>query len=132
MNATITRPTHGDLIIRVPYAKGNRQWMNNAAGRDAGVDFDRVTKTWTVRRSRFARMIEALADEHGSVLVTQYSASQSKCVESCWTGSPNRAWECECSCAGSNHGSGWPLGNEVKPGFSVATDYSEYSYVVRR
>lgn len=128
--AAITRPIHGDLIIRMPYNIGNRTWLNDVAGRDAGVDFNKVSKTWTVKRSRFQRMIEALATRWGAVEVTQYGSSQSKCVPACWNGNPERVWECECSCAGSNHGSGGPHGKEVKPGLSVSTEYSEYTYVV--
>lgn len=37
-----------------------------------------------------------------------------KCVEACWkTASPDTAITCECSCAGSNHGSGHPLSKTV-------------------
>lgn len=129
--AEITRPVHGNLIIRMPYAKDNRTWLNKIAGRDAGVAFNKDTKTWTVKRTRFERMIEALAARWGMVEVTQFGSSQSKCVSACWNGNPDRVWECECSCAGSNHGSGVPIGKEVKPGLSVSTEYTQYTYQVR-
>lgn len=117
----------------MPHHPDNRKWLNANAGRDPEVRFNNITKTWLVKRSRFGRMIDALANEFGSVQVTQFGSSQTKCVPACWDeGKPELAWQCVCSCAGSNHGSGHPLSKEVAPGLSVDTDYTEHTYVVHR
>jgi hypothetical protein len=117
----------------MPYHPDNRKWLTSKAGRAAEVRFNNFTKTWLVKRTRFERMIAALADEFGSVQVTQFGASQTRCVPACWDeGNPERVWDCICSCAGSNHGSGHPLSKEVAPGLSVDTEYTQNTYVVHR
>lgn len=131
MPAEITRPVNGDLIIRMPYAKDNRAWLNRVAGRDPHVAFNDADKSWRVKRNRFERLIAALAARWGSVQVTQFGSHQTTCVAACWNGNPDKVAECECACAGSNHGAGTPAGREVTPGLSILTDYSRYTYRVR-
>jgi hypothetical protein len=64
---------------------------------------------FTVSRPHTVGLIGALATRYGRIRVIQYGG-QTMCVEACWKSQhPENAWQCSCSCAGANHGSGQPL-----------------------
>jgi hypothetical protein len=67
---------------------------------------------FTVARSHTVELIEALAARYGRVQVIHHGGL-TKCVAECWRARPDTAYECECSCAGANHGSKHPLGRIV-------------------
>jgi len=77
------------------------------ASRRGQVEYSVGSRTWSVARSHPNEVIFGLADRYGRVKVIQYGGVE-KCVEACWKGNPKTAWECKCSCAGRNHGSGSP------------------------
>lgn len=68
--------------------------------------------SFTVARARTESLILSLAKRYGRVHVVQF-AGQTKCVAACWAAKPETALECECSCAGVNHGSGRALERTV-------------------
>lgn len=83
-----------------------------AATRRGQVQYDRRTRAFSVARSHTAMLIGALAARLGRVAVVQYGGTE-QCVEACWNAQPHTAITCECSCAGSNHGTRQPLGKVV-------------------
>lgn len=77
-----------------------------SASRRGQVDHNKGV--WSVSRHHTNAVILGLAARYGRVKVIQYGGTE-MCVEACWkSGYPENAWECECSCAGKNHGSGMP------------------------
>lgn len=66
-----------------------------------------VGGVWTVSRPHTNKLVHGLAARYGRVKVIQYGGVE-KCVESCWKGKPETSLQCECVCAGRNHGSGSP------------------------
>lgn len=55
------------------------------------------------------KLINELAVLFGGIRVVQHGGV-TLCVEPCWNASPDTSWDCECSCAGRNHGTGHPIG----------------------
>ena len=88
------------------------------------------TKLFEVPRTNGDQLVDGLIDEFGSVRVTIYGHSTATCVRECWTADPRTAWDCVCKCAGSNHGSGFPMGREVAEGLSVENQYTVSEFVV--
>ena len=126
---TVMRPLTGDLFVSFPYRTDSRMFLTRISGPySRGVIWERPF--WRAPRTRMDRIIQGLVDEYGAVTVSQEGAAQTKCVEACWDAKPETRDRCVCGCAGSNHGSGFPLGHEVRPGLSVDTDYSTWTYVV--
>jgi hypothetical protein len=82
------------------------------ASRRGQVQYSRSTRAFSVARAHSGQLILSLADRFGHVHVIQHGG-QTRCVSACWNADPNTAWECECSCAGSNHGTQRPLGRIV-------------------
>lgn len=92
-------------------------------------------RAFTVSRPHTTRLIEALAVKYGAVMVIQHGGT-TMCVSACWNADPDSTWECECSCAGENHGTREPLGRVVSEdgpagALSVAAAPPR-TYVVRR
>ena len=83
------------------------------ASRDGQVKYE--DRVFTVSRPHTAAIVKFLAGRYGHVRVIQY-AGQTKCVAACWGASPDTALECECSCAGENHGTQRPLERLVDDG----------------
>ncbi len=78
------------------------------ASRRGQVEYSASTRTWSVSRAHSNKVILGLAERYGRVKVIQYGGVD-KCVEACWRGNPKTAWQCKCSCAGRNPGSGSAL-----------------------
>lgn len=61
---------------------------------------------WSVSPAHTDKVVFGLAKLYGRVRVIQHGGLE-KCVQQCWEkGNPEKALECQCSCAGRNHGSG--------------------------
>ena len=82
------------------------------ASRQGQVQYSHQGRFFSVARSHTHSLIAYLAERYGHVHVIQHGGL-AKCVSACWTADPESAWECECSCAGSNHGSGHAIGRIV-------------------
>lgn len=111
-DVTVTiRPDRRTEIRNMPFeGKGvGYQILESMIGasRRGQVEYDLSTRAWSVSRSHSNAVILGLADRYDRVKVIQHGGVE-KCVEACWKGNPETAWECKCSCAGRNHGSGSP------------------------
>lgn len=97
-------------------APGTQRLLRDAIGQGR---YDAKTQRFVIPWSRALDAAKALMNEHGIVHYSQATTRQTTCTEECWTADPNTWDKCECGCAGFNHGSGMPMGSEVKEGLSV-------------
>lgn len=81
-------------------------------------------------RDNGGHLIDGLVEEFGTVIVIIHGTRKITCVDACWNGDPDRAWDCVCGCAGTNHGTRMPLGREVRPGLAVEHEHTRAEYRV--
>lgn len=108
----------------------NFEWLKEACGARTRPIFDRESKRFLVARPHVSHVIDALVDEYDQVLVVQYGDTASTCVEQCWNAKAETVADCECGCAGANHGSGHAMGKEVQAGLSVGHEFTSATYLV--
>jgi len=103
-------------IHNLPWSgpRGGYKVVEDAIGasRRRQVKYDPSSKFFTVSRRHTRVLIEALGARYGRVHVIQHGGTD-KCVAACWKADRDTAWQCECSCAGDNHGSQHPIGPVV-------------------
>ena len=92
------------LVVRLPYAQGNREWLQQ--DRRSKPKWLRAAKTWGIPKSWFEDTVRRTLDRFGAVYVIQ-PVKPEKCAPACWNA---LGALCECSCMGANHGSGNPVG----------------------
>lgn len=103
----VPRAGQGPLHIVLPYSKGNRGWLAQALDKPYSSTLIKwQAPWWTVSHSKVDEMRDALVERFGTgnVHCLVDVSAQRKCGISCQGGNPERAWSCECSCAGENHG----------------------------
>lgn len=113
--------------VNLPFQPGGENYRLLKGIRGPGTREPRwnpAEKVFEVPHAGTDRLIEGLVEEFGRVRVVVFGHVQTVCVRECWNAKANRAWECVCSCAGANHGSGHPLTHEVADGLSVEHGYS--------
>ena len=113
-------------------SNANYDWLKGVCGDRTRPKYDPATKRFLVARAHAQHVLNALVEEYGHVLVTQFGHTATTCVEQCWNANPDNAIDCECGCAGTNHGSKVPLGSEVVPGLAVKHDLSQATYAVTK
>jgi hypothetical protein len=80
---------------------GNRQWIKAVCGIKSRPEYDKATRSWTIARSHFSELLDALLREFGPVDVFEDHSEFEVCNVSCMTAQGD---ECECRCLGINHG----------------------------
>lgn len=108
----------------------NFEWLKQVCGTRTRPAYDRKSKRFLVARNHTKHVLDALVAEYGAVEVTQYGNAKTTCVEQCWDARPDTVTDCECACAGANHGSGGPMGNHVEEWLSVRYEYTRANYLV--
>ena len=104
----------GNLMLRVPYREGgNRQFLKGEKTRRFEPIWDAEKKFWSVPKSWFTELVEAVVREFGCAYVIQPHHEHEKCSASCQNA---HRLECECSCLGANHGRGGRSGHDVAIG----------------
>lgn len=93
------------LVVRLPYALGNREWLAESGNRRP--EWLAEDKMWSIPKSWFEYLLQRAIGRYGAVYVIQPFWKTETCAPACWNAL--RA-ECECSCMGANHGSGNPEG----------------------
>lgn len=121
--ASIDLPWRGD-------SRANYEWLKAVCGSRTRPQYDPATKRFLVARVHAQHVLDALVEEYERVLVAQFGHTATTCVEHCWNANPDTAIECECGCAGTNHGTRQPLGSEVAPGLAVKHDLNRALYLV--
>lgn len=87
--------------IRLPFDQHNRAWLK--AGRRTEPVWDVSEKCWEVPKAWFNDVVRAALERYGRLYVIQPYREQEVCAPACWNAVGH---ECQCSCAGENHGTG--------------------------
>lgn len=129
--AQIVRPVQGKLQVRLPYRPSGKNYglLKDICGERTRPAWNRDRRCFEVAREPLVKLIDKLPDAIGRPIeVVLHGATQTKCVSACWAANPETRWECVCSCAGSNHGTGNPLPTEISSELSVETEYTAEKY----
>ena len=123
-------PVTLDMQITLPFAAhgGNYLLLHELTSNRVSVDY--LRGHFYLKRTHAAKVIYGLAARGYEVHVTQDGYRRITCVAACWNANPDNAFDCECGCAGMNHGSGQPLSHEVNSELSVDGEYTRQQYVV--
>ena len=98
----IRRGGTGKLLqVRLPYADGNRQWLQN--GKRNSPNWIASEKHWETPKAWFNDLVERLLTKFKKLYIIQPYREQEKCAPACMNAVGH---ECQCSCMGANHGSG--------------------------
>lgn len=89
------------LIVRVPFAEGNRKWLQD--GRRTSPVWYRDKQEWEIPQAWFNDFVNRSLEKYGKVYVVQPYREQEVCAPNCWKAEGHI---CQCSCMGANHGSG--------------------------
>ena len=108
----------------------NFEWIKTVCGKLTRPQYDKEKRRFMIARAHTDLVLEALLEEYSCVKVDHYGFAKTTCVEQCWNANPENFLQCECSCAGQNHGSGHPMGKEVISGLSIQGEYVLATYVV--
>lgn len=103
----VWRPVTGRVVIKMPYAKGNRAWLKETLGDRIRPDFRKPPPRWEVARIHFAPVVQALANRLGRIDVYVDFRTAEQCDTRCRNA---RGQECTCSCLGRQHGRGITYG----------------------
>lgn len=121
--ASISLPYRGN-----PHA--NYDWLKQVCGDLTRPVYDRQSKRFQVARTHVGHVLEALVEEFSTVHVSIYGNTRTTCVERCWNAKLEAITDCECGCAGANHGSRGPMGKEVEQGLSVQHELTRADFIV--
>lgn len=98
----LRRTGKGQLLrVRLPYAKGNRDWLRN--GRRGSPAWIADGKYWELPKAWFNDFVDRALGKYGKVYVIQPFREQEKCAPACQNAVGH---ECEFSCMGRYHGAG--------------------------
>lgn len=121
--ASLAIPWRGDK-------SANYEWLREICGTRTKPRYDRICKRFTVARTHTAHVLSELIIEYGRVFIVHCGYKSTTCVAACWDANPDSVIDCECGCAGLNHGSGAPMGFEMKNGLSVHHEYVVSKYYI--
>jgi hypothetical protein len=97
----IHRPPTGRLRIVMPYARGTRAWLRSVCGAGTRPEWDPGAKVWTVARTHFRAVTEAVARFYGTADVWLDVSVRHQCDQRCRDATGD---ECSCECGGEHHG----------------------------
>lgn len=126
-------PKYSRAELYLPWKGGpsaNFKWLKTVCGDSTRPQYDKKKKKFLVARTHTNVVLDALVEEFGRVKVRHFGYQKEACVEQCWNAKPENYLQCECSCAGKNHGSGSPMGKEVSEGLSIQGEYVLHAYVL--
>jgi hypothetical protein len=89
------------LWVRLPYAEGNRQWLQQCGRSDAF--WNSAEKRWELPKSWFNNLVEQGLERFGKLYIIQPYNEQEICAPACQNAVGH---ECQCSCMGQYHGAG--------------------------
>lgn len=87
--------------IRLPFDKANRAWLKGDKRTEPV--WNASERYWEVPKKWFNDVVRAILDRYGQLYVIQPYREQEVCAPACWNAT---GYECQCSCAGENHGRG--------------------------
>lgn len=129
--AQIVRPVRGRVQVRLPYRPhgANYNLLHDICGEQTRPKWRSERGVFEVAREHLGKLIDELPNAIGRpVEVVLHGVTQTKCVSACWAARIDTRWECVCSCAGANHGSGHPLPVQPSADLSIENDYTTETY----
>lgn len=114
------------LLVRLPFSPQNRAWLKGDRSRDP--IWHKSEKYWRVPKAWFEALIKEALIKYKKVYVIQPFNPMEKCAPACWHAV---GAECECSCMGSNHGSGNPAGKWHVVSDTLAVSWGPKQYSCR-
>jgi hypothetical protein len=87
------------LLVKLPYAKDNYEWLRNENQRKRR--WDDVHTCWEVPSAWLNALVKRLRVRYGKVYLIQPHKVLEKCAPACWNAT---GFECQCSCMGEKHG----------------------------
>jgi hypothetical protein len=111
------------LLVHVPFQRyidftGNVRPQNIIWLRGKGkhkIHFNQQYRAWEITPSRLNDVVDRCLKRYGKCWLIQRYRPMEKCAPACWNA---KGYECECSCMGSNHGSGRELTHVVSETFA--------------
>jgi hypothetical protein len=92
------------LRVRLPFAPGNREWLRDGNRiRPDWLDGERQ-KYWELPKAWFNDFVNRALKKYGMLYVIQPYREHEICARKCMEA---QGHECQCSCMGANHGSGF-------------------------
>lgn len=98
-----------DVMVHLPIIRSSAEWFNYRdwlLGRGRKIRWLQRYGAFELPRGRFDEVVGLVLAFYGSVYIIQESRPLEKCAPACWNA---KGYDCECSCLGSNHGSGRDL-----------------------
>ncbi|MGW4094458.1 hypothetical protein [Nocardia sp. NPDC004750] len=100
--------TKTELFAYLPddrYARGE-YWLKRVLGQriTLGRLQHRGVTVWRLNSAHLLRLVQAMADEYGSVKMRLEISTTVKCDDKCLDANPNSVWDCVCKCGGEHHG----------------------------
>lgn len=93
--------TGGKLWVRLPFALGNRQWLQECGRVTPYWNTDQ--KRWELPKSWFNEFVDRALERFGKVYIIQPYNEQEVCAPACQKAIGH---VCQCSCMGRYHGAG--------------------------
>jgi hypothetical protein len=99
----IYRRETGPVLIRMPYEKGNRNWLRD--NRRNKPVWNQEQKYWEIPKSWFNDTVARGLSRFNKIYIIQPHRVSEICAPACWNA---KGFECNCSCLGKNHGASQP------------------------
>lgn len=120
----VVLPVRGRIFVRMPYRKGNRDWIKQVTGKKTRPDWNRDRQRWEISRAHLGIILKALLFRFDVVdFFREYKTTQ-RCDIRCLSATGH---DCECSCMGKHHGSkasggGWMEGMVAVGDYTMQAD----------
>lgn len=114
------------LRLRLPYADGNRSWIQNS--RRNSPEWYSLGRYWEAPQAWFNDLVTRCLSRFGKAYIIQPYREQEKCAPACWNATGH---ECQCSCMGERHGTGDPGGHWFIVSDAVATCWHQQELACR-
>ena len=112
------------LLVRTPFSANNFAWLRGDKRHKP--KWNEQYKCWETPVAWYDWLARRLLAKHSAVYLIQLYREQQKCAPACWNA---QGLDCECSCMGENHGSGFPGGSwrEVSETFAFTWGAQKYA-----
>jgi hypothetical protein len=114
------------LLIRIPYAKTNREWLKEKKRKEP--IWDKTRQRWETPITWYENIVKRALERFGEIYVIQLRNEMQKCAPACWNA---QGFHCECSCMGARHGSGHPGHNWHEVSETFAFNWNAKTYACR-
>jgi hypothetical protein len=114
------------LLVKVPPTDRNLEWLRESRPRLPV--YNLKYGAWETPRTWFEPVIRLCIGRYQRCYVIQLHQERQVCAPACWKA---EGIDCECSCMGSNHGSGIPDGRWYEIDETLAVSWGIQKYACR-